>query len=93
MLRVPVLNRVSSVGFVAAQFAFVLLSAMSAWYLYQSKSAGWYLGLATALNWFAMLGVKAIALNGYAIVVSAGMVVVLVWLLRPSVRTHLGVSF
>ena len=66
---------------------------MSAWYLYQTKSAGWYLSFATVLNWFLMLGLKVIALNTFAVLVSAGMIVVIVWLLRPSIRTHLGVRF
>ena len=81
-------TRISSIGYVASKFGFALLSVLSAWYLYQTRSAGWYLGLATVVNWFIMVSLKVVGLNGFGIIVSIGMVAVLFWLARPAVRTH-----
>jgi high-affinity Fe2+/Pb2+ permease len=65
----------------------------ASWYLYQSKKAGWYLTLALVLGWFLALPIMKIVWSAYTIILTAGMLAVLVWLLQSSVKENYGVKF
>ena len=76
-----------------AQCVFILFAGSAGWYLYKSAKAGWYLAFVVVLNWFSSIVNLRVTWNIYYIVFSAGMLAVLVWLLRPKVKAQFGVKF
>ncbi len=76
-----------------AQCVFILFAGSAGWYLYKSAKAGWYLACVVVLNWFSSLVNLGVTWNVYYAVFSAGMLAVLVWLLRPKVKARFGVKF
>jgi hypothetical protein len=76
-----------------AQCVFILFAGSAGWYLYKSAKAGWYLAFVVVLNWFSALLNLRVTWSLYYIVFSAGMLSVLVWLLRPKVKAQFGVKF
>jgi hypothetical protein len=81
-----------SMPFALWQLAFVFCSAAAAWYLYMAKKTGWHISLLSIGVWFLGLITRALTLNAFAVLVSAGMVVVLIWLFLPSVRAGFGMK-
>jgi hypothetical protein len=76
-----------------AQCVFILFAGSAGWHLYKSAKAGWYLAFLVVLNWFSALLNLRVTWNLYYIVFSAGMLSVVVWLLRPKVKAQFGVKF
>ena len=75
-----------------AQCISVLFSAAAGWYLYKSAKAGWYLAFVVVLNYFSSFANLKLTWNIFTITFSAGMLAVLVWLLRPKVKARFGVK-
>jgi hypothetical protein len=74
-----------------AQCIFIFFAGSAGWYLYKSVKAGWYLAFVVILNWFSSLLNLRVKWDLYYVVFSAGMLAVLVWLLRPKVKGRFGV--
>jgi len=79
--------------FLLAQGSFAALTGAAAWYLYRTKKVGWYLGILVIFNWFLGLTKMRIFWNLFVLLVTFGMLVSLIWLLLPRVRSHLGMEF
>jgi len=79
--------------FPLAQGVFAVLAGVAAWYLYRTKKVGWYLGILVIFNWFLGLTKMRIFWNLFVLLVTFGMLVSLIWLLLPRVRSHLGMEF
>jgi hypothetical protein len=92
LIKIFVLGARPSIPFALWQLAFVFGSAAGAWYLYLAKKTGWQISLLSIGVWFLGLMTRALTLNAFAVLVSAGMLVVLIWLFLPSVRAGFGIK-
>src|SRR5438128_156817 len=92
LVKIFVLGRRPSIPFALWQLAFVFCSAAAAWYLYLAKKTGWHISLLSTGVCFLGLMTRALTLNAFAVLVSAGMLVVLTLLFLPIVRAGFGMK-